>query len=603
MTMKYYVYACINVLMKLMYLQHILGSINIMVMVTYGFVIVLNICVSAPSINQSQHYVNDSYRDNLLNVMNTQRQNDQFTDVTLVSGDCRAKCHRSVLAAASPYFQTMFLSDLPESKSATVTLKINPAALELIVDYMYTAEITATADNVQSLVEACGILLLNDLKSICDQFTLPQLEIANCIGMFRNASLYGLQRIQEAARRLMTADFVSVVSTNGFMELSSEELVQYISDDDVSVDSEDAVLESVLKWVRHDPDERKTALVTILESVRLQFCTGIYLNKVLDSCDVLTPETRSYLKVALKLHVAPTSALSGTCNSPTTARFSYRMKRRVLVVGGTEMATPVIRDNTEIRFWHEGRRSWEVLTHLKQSYSGFGVCMLDNGLLLTGGRHGGLPAKCCWKFDRQHNTWTELPPLNGGRTDHSCVVVGSVAFVVGGRYSSGSYYVESLDHNQRQWSPVPNKMPESVYTPLVVGCEKGFYVFDNSERHPSTQFFTIAGEWQVLADIPNNTKCNGATGVMLNGYVYLLGGMTNMCMRYEPTTDCWTKLGVPTAVMIGSAVVWHGRVLLVGGNGYSSDIRQYDPVTDQWSLWETQLWKTLSGASVFSVDI
>ena len=552
----------------------------------YGYiVIVLHICVSASPIDQSQHYVIDSYRDNFLNVMNKQRQNEQFTDVTLVSGDFRAKCHRSVLPAASPYFQTTFLSDLAESTAATVTLKINPAALELIVDYMYTAEITVTADNVQSLVEACDFFLLNDLKSICDQFTLPRLEVANCIGMFRNASLYGLQQMQEAAKRLMTADFVTVVSTNGFMELFSEELVRYISDDDVRVDSEDAVLEAVLNWVRHDPDERKTALVTILESVRVQFCNDVYLNKVLDSCDVLTPETRSYLKLALKLHVAPTSALSGACSSPTAARSSYRMKRRVLVIGGTDTVTGGPRANTEIRFWHEGRRSWELLTNLSQSYADFGVYMLDNGLLLTGGRKGSETVRCCWKFDAQHNTWTELPALNADRSDPGCVVVGSVAFVVGGRYSSAEY-VESLDHNQRQWSPMPNKMPEYVYTPLVVGCEKGFYVFENSERHPSTQFFTIAGEWKVLADIPNNTKCNCAAGVMLNGCVSLLGGRTRMCMRYEPTADCWTKLSVPAVVMVfSSAVVWHGRVLLVGGEyPYSSDIRQYDPVTDQWSL-------------------
>ncbi|KAI0211369.1 Kelch-like protein 2, partial [Lamellibrachia satsuma] len=220
------------------------------------------------------------YRNEFLDRMMKQRQNEKFTDVTLVSGDYRGTCHRSVLAAASPYFHTMFTSGLPDSESDTVKLNIDQATLKLVVDYIHSAEIKITVDNVQNLVESSDLLLLDDLKAECDQFMSNQVQLDNRLDMYKYASLYRLELLQRTARRLMAVDFMSVVSTSEFRELPCKELIEYISDDDVNVDTEDAVFEAVLNWVRHDLSERKSFLMKILEHVRLQFCTRSYLDNV-----------------------------------------------------------------------------------------------------------------------------------------------------------------------------------------------------------------------------------------------------------------------------------------------------------------------------------
>lgn len=62
--------------------------------------------------------------------------------------------HRVILATCCPYFYAMFTGDMSESRQNRVYIQgIVPKALQLIVDYMYSAEIHITEDNVQVSIE------------------------------------------------------------------------------------------------------------------------------------------------------------------------------------------------------------------------------------------------------------------------------------------------------------------------------------------------------------------------------------------------------------------------------------------------------------------
>lgn len=54
-----------------------------------------------------------------------------------------------VLAACSSYFHAMFTS-FEESRQERIVLQgVDPFALQLLIDYVYTAEIHVTEENVQ----------------------------------------------------------------------------------------------------------------------------------------------------------------------------------------------------------------------------------------------------------------------------------------------------------------------------------------------------------------------------------------------------------------------------------------------------------------------
>ena len=145
---------------------------------------------SASPIDKFTDYVSNRYPKNVLREMDKLRKRGQFTDVTLVSGDYRALCHRNVLAAASPYFNTMFMSNLSESRSDTVTLQIDPVTLGLVVDYMYSGEMKITVDNVQTLVETSDLLMLDNLKAACDQFMSERVDKTDRVEMYKFSLIY-----------------------------------------------------------------------------------------------------------------------------------------------------------------------------------------------------------------------------------------------------------------------------------------------------------------------------------------------------------------------------------------------------------------------------
>ena len=71
-------------------------------------------------------------------------------DVCLVAGGIELQCHKSVLAACSQYFFAMFTNEMSESKASRIVLQeIDPDALSLLIDFVYTSEIHVTEENVQ----------------------------------------------------------------------------------------------------------------------------------------------------------------------------------------------------------------------------------------------------------------------------------------------------------------------------------------------------------------------------------------------------------------------------------------------------------------------
>ena len=95
-------------------------------------------------------YRNPNHCNKAFQVMCSLRKQNQLCDVVLKAGTLELAAHKVVLASASPYFFAMFTGEMSESRQNVVTLReIDSAALELLVDFAYTAEIEVTEDNVQ----------------------------------------------------------------------------------------------------------------------------------------------------------------------------------------------------------------------------------------------------------------------------------------------------------------------------------------------------------------------------------------------------------------------------------------------------------------------
>ena len=73
-------------------------------------------------------------------------------DVVLVTTDEEEfPCHKTVLASCSSYFMAMFnMEFFEESRQKRIIIQeVDPLALRLLLDYMYTSEIKVNEQNVQ----------------------------------------------------------------------------------------------------------------------------------------------------------------------------------------------------------------------------------------------------------------------------------------------------------------------------------------------------------------------------------------------------------------------------------------------------------------------
>ena len=522
--------------------------------------------------------------------MQTLRQDERYTDVTLQSGDVQIQCHRVVLEAASDYFRTMFTCGLKESTSDTVSFAMDPEILTKVVHYIYTSEIDLTIDSVESLVRAGDLIQLDCLKSCCEDFIVEHVDTQNCVGFYRFATLYRLDKLQKKAKQLICADFKTVASNAEFKELTCSEVVEHIQYDDVRVESEDVVFEAVLNWFRHDIENRKSSLETIFEHVRLPYCSSNCLWRTKDIRDLLTPKCTEYIHEAMAFQ---TDAVHhhGIYSTRTVPRTNFRKKSCLLVVGGLTVVDGKQVNDNHCQYYNEATSCWESLMSPPSSVGRlYSVCHVDGGLLLTGGRMINVQNKC-WLYNMVTKQWEAMPPLITARSYHSSVLMGECAYVVGGK-GDGEKVLESfecLNLNRRQWTAMPD-MPQAVFASMVASYDNNVFVFGGRDSSDddlvcSHVFNTTQSQWSTLSDMPD--VCSIGAAVTLNDCMFVVGGFGCTCLEYSPALDTWTRLNEPDQDHgHAPAVVWRGKILVAGGNGANQESigsEQYDPLTNTWS--------------------
>lgn len=145
-------------------------------------------------------------------------------DVTLVAGNIEIPTHRMVLAACSPYFYAMFTS-FEEKEKDTVTIQgVDPTALQMIVSYVYSGQISITEDTVQNLLPAANLLQLSDVKEACSDFLKSQLHPTNCLGIRAFADLHGCIDLMAAADLFIQFHFADVVDGEEFLALDVDQV-------------------------------------------------------------------------------------------------------------------------------------------------------------------------------------------------------------------------------------------------------------------------------------------------------------------------------------------------------------------------------------------
>lgn len=208
--------------------------------------------------------------------------NNKFIDCVLRIQGKEFPCHRLVLAACSPYFRAMFLSDLEESKKKEIDLEdVDPDVMGKILHYIYTSEIEITEKNVQDIFSVANMFQIPSIFTVCVSFLQKKLCLSNCLAIFRLGLMLDCPRLAVSARDFLCDRFNLIVRDEEFSQLSPDELIAIISSDSLNVEKEEDVFQVVMKWAAKDKENRAKALPVVFESIRFRLMPQDYIkNKV-----------------------------------------------------------------------------------------------------------------------------------------------------------------------------------------------------------------------------------------------------------------------------------------------------------------------------------
>lgn len=207
-------------------------------------------------------------------------ENDKFVDCILKIKDQDFPCHKLVLAASSPYFKAMFLSDLEESKIREVVLKdVDPDIMKMILRYLYTCDINLTEQNVQDIFMAANVYQIPSIFSVCVSYLEHKMVLSNCLAIFRLGLLLECPRLAAKARDYICDRFELIIRDKDFHQLGSGELAAIITCDTLCVEKEEMVFEALMEWVEYDQVERLKDLPQLLHCVRFRLMSPAYFKE------------------------------------------------------------------------------------------------------------------------------------------------------------------------------------------------------------------------------------------------------------------------------------------------------------------------------------
>ncbi|KAJ8416674.1 hypothetical protein AAFF_G00325520, partial [Aldrovandia affinis] len=227
---------------------------------------------------------------------------NKFVDCTLKVGDRSLPCHRLIMAACSPYFRELFFTEdgkeLEQSKEVILE-NVDPATMDMIISYLYSAEIDLNDDNVQDVFAVANRFQIPSVFTVCVNYLQRKLSPDNCLAIFRLGLVLNCPRLAVSARDYIADRFEVLSKAEDFLQLASHELFAIISRDSLNVEKEEVVFESLMKWVRCDKEQRAKDLNDAFDCIRFRLLPEKYFEEKVEKDDIIKADPELMKKVQI----------------------------------------------------------------------------------------------------------------------------------------------------------------------------------------------------------------------------------------------------------------------------------------------------------------
>ncbi|CAH1253987.1 KLHL29 [Branchiostoma lanceolatum] len=539
-----------------------------------------------------------------LGSLNDQRREGSCTDTVVVTGSIEHHCHRSVLVANSNYFKAMFTSSMKEEHEGRVEIKeVESDVVSALLDFSYTGRLHITKGNAQSLLEAAALLQFDKVLEPCYTFMERNMDSYNCLGMNNVAESIGCQHLQETSKMFSLKNFADVAKGEEVVLLEKDDLVRYLSSDNLNARREEVVFLVGMRWLKHDLGNRRQYIHEVLSTVRFRFIRPNFLLDHVDTddlvqnsskCESMVEEFKRYHMLHLDWHdFAP--------NPQYKPRRCLASEVVVIVGGGERGGKQMWKNSDRVIAYNPVTKTSVKLLSLPSRPVMPSVVALRNDIYITGGKVDDVISNEVWKFESKVNLWMKMAPMKHRRYAHGSGVLDATIYVVGSKEdeyksaqgegseeSSVLRTVEKYDSYINRWEDSA-PLAKPVSSAAVIGYKRRLYVIGGNGSCKLIQRFTPrSNQWDIVESSMVSNRC--APAVVLGGLIYVLGGGSRRVVVYDPETEKVSRVADMKfrRGFHGGAVV-EGKIYVTGGvatgdTAAHDTIECYDPKTDTWSI-------------------
>jgi len=527
-----------------------------------------------------------------------------------VEGNCTRGAvlyaHRTILAAASPYFNAMFTSDVIEARRHQVVIQgLSRSTLNALLDFIYTGGIRVTQDNVQDLLIGSDMIQVQEVVDLCTRFLLDQLDPTNAIGMYRFAVGHNFMRLRESTMDFVYKNFPAVSQEEEFKELPKDILCQILDSELLCIDSEYQVFKAAMVWIQSDVSSRRRHVFDVLKHVRLSLVPSKRLESYMKDPSSIPDMS---LKVALNSFKTDMETLKG---SLVTLQAQPRKcaRKRIYVIGGSqrELCSAWARSECtydSVEMFDVFSKSWVRVSSMRNGRLLPGISVLNGKIYVCGGEQDCEILSNCEVYDPAEDTWSELASMNIPKCEFGMCSLNGYIYAFGGWVGEDiGGAIERYDPSNDAWSVVA-KMEEPRFSMGIVVYEGKIYLMGgctHSRRHMQelVSYNPVTDEWKSHANMIDARSQMGC--LVLGDHLYVIGGtnrhneVLRSVERFSFKHGQWEVMPSmlePRASPSVAAV--DNRIYVFGGDQISevnfyrarntiSAVEVFDPLTNEWS--------------------
>ncbi|XP_012695038.2 influenza virus NS1A-binding protein homolog A [Clupea harengus] len=579
-------------------------------------------------------FEDESFLDSTVAKMNALRKSGQFCDVRLQVCGHELMAHRAVLACCSPYLFEIFNSDAEPHGVAHVKFEdLDPQAVEVLLNYAYTAQLKADKELVKDVYSAAKRLKMERVKQICGDYLLSKMDAQSAISYRHFASGMRDARLLGKIDSFIQEHLLEVSEQEDFLKLPRLKL-EVMLEDNLMLPSNGKLYSKVISWVQRSLWENGEPLERLMEEVQTLYYSADH--KLLDRA-LLDGQTEVFgadedhiqfvQKKAPRESVSRqlSASSSGTLSPGSTKQTSKHEWKYIAsekTSNNTYLCLAVLDGTLCVIFLH-GRNSpqsspsatpcllkslsWEgpleesedrPLAPMHYARSGLGTAALEGRLIAAGGYNREECLRTVECYNLKNDSWTFVAPMRTPRARFQMAVLMGQLYVMGGsnghsdELSCGETYNPTTD----EWTQVP-ELRTNRCNAGVCSLNNKLYVVGGSD--PCGQkglkncdaFDPVTKVWSNCA--PLNIRRHQAAVCELDGFMYAIGGAEswnclNSVERYNPDNNTWTLIAPMNVARRGAGVtVYEGKLFVVGGFDGTHALRcveVYDPARNEWRM-------------------